>query len=65
MDFDFADFTMSTSNTLAIVLLSLCVALAERSTLDDYINTCMDGVSHKSKPGKEDELFQQVGFDVS
>ncbi|XP_071787554.1 folate receptor beta-like [Asterias amurensis] len=50
---------MSTSNTLAIVLLTLCVALAERSTLDDYIDTCMDGVSHKSKPGKEDELFQQ------
>ena len=50
-----------TSFPLAILLVILSLAMAQRTTLDDYVNTCMDGKYHKSEPGKEDELFEQVG----
>lgn len=36
--------------------------LAGLSTLDDYMNICMDGVIHKEEPGPEAELFQKVGY---
>ncbi|XP_038057124.1 folate receptor gamma-like isoform X2 [Patiria miniata] len=44
------------------ILLAACVLLlaqAERTTLEDYINTCMDGKYQKSKPGPEASLFNQ------
>jgi hypothetical protein len=28
---------------------------------DQLLNWCLDGMHHKSKPGPEDELFDQVG----
>ena len=34
--------------------------LLELNTVDDYLNVCMDGVSHKLKPGPEGDLFQKV-----
>ena len=36
--------------------------LLELNTVDDYLNVCMDGVSHKLKPGPEADLFQKVNF---
>jgi hypothetical protein len=30
------------------------------STVDDIMNTCLDGRNHKSKPGAESDLFQHV-----
>ncbi|XP_052226595.1 folate receptor gamma-like isoform X2 [Dreissena polymorpha] len=33
--------------------------LAGLSTLDDYMNICMDGIIHKDKPTPEAELFQK------
>lgn len=28
---------------------------------DQLLNWCLDGMHHKSRPGPEDELFEQVG----
>ena len=36
------------------------VSATKRTTLDDYLNTCIDSIKHKTKPGPEAKLFQQV-----
>ncbi|XP_052793667.1 folate receptor gamma-like isoform X3 [Mya arenaria] len=33
--------------------------LSELTSADDYMNICMDGVSHKGSPGPEDKLFDK------
>lgn len=35
--------------------------LLELSTVEEYMNICMDGISHKSVPGPESDLFNKVG----
>lgn len=46
---------------LFFILLPLLPSLEghERNTLDDYVNTCLDGKHHKLKPGPEGTLFKQ------
>lgn len=49
---------------MVIVLASLLPLMSARldslKTVDDYLNICLDGRNHKSAPGPEDELHQQV-----
>ncbi|XP_022079635.1 folate receptor beta-like [Acanthaster planci] len=51
--------TMAGSLHILLAVCLLCLVEAEKTTLEDYINTCMDGKNHKSKPGREASLFDQ------
>ena len=63
------DFTPNIPMIL-VVMLSLdwpCIIADDNRLLslaspDDYLNICMDGISHKQKPGPESQLFDKVTF---
>lgn len=49
------------------VFLTLCFfcqcyanRLLDLNTVEDFMNICLDGISHKTTPGPESQLFQQV-----
>ena len=43
-------------------MLSRGLKIKVGSTVDEVMNTCMDGRNHKTKPGPESKLFQHVSW---
>ena len=43
-------------------VLSSGLKIKVGSTVDEVMNTCMDGRNHKTKPGPESKLFQHVSW---
>jgi len=50
--------------TMVTEVLVLCEGnrLHGLNTVDNFMNICMDGQSHKSLPGQESELFSKVSI---
>ena len=55
-----ADFLVLLAVIAASLPLTRGLKISIGSTVEEIMNTCMDGRNHKTKPGPESKLFQHV-----